>query len=173
MSSFVQNLELSIKRGLILQAYLAIWFCALVFLSDAILQEDGVPYIGFGFAILKASALSRFMIIGQKLFPMPFIAGSSVLWLVLRRSLVDTGFVLLLSYIFFGIEGLIHHKGFFETLQNFCKGNWEHVAALTLCYWLIILPYLAYCGLKSAMGAQRLYAYLMGMEDQKNHAAIK
>ena len=168
MGTFLQGLETGIKRGLILQAYLAVWFCALVFLSDAILQEDGVPYIGFGFAILKASALSRFMMIGQKLFPLPFVTGSSVLWLVFRRSLIDTSFVLFLSYVFYGIEGVIHHKDFFETLQNFCKGNWEHVAALTLCYWLIILPYLAYCGLKKAMGAQRLYAYLMGIEDQKN-----
>lgn len=168
MGAFIQALETGIKRGLILQAYLAVWFCALVFLSDAILQEDGVPYIGFGFAILKASALSRFMMIGQKLFPLSFVTGSSVLWLVLRRSLIDTGFVLLLSYIFFGIQGVIHHKDFFETLQNFCRGNWEHVAALTLCYWLIILPYLAYCGLKRAMGAERLYSYLMGMEHQKD-----
>ena len=168
MGAFLQSLEVGIKRGLILQIYLAVWFCALVFLSDAILQEDGVPYIGFGFAILKASALSRFMMIGQKLFPLPFVAGSSVLWLVFRRSLIDTSFVLFLSYVFYGIEGVIHHKGFIETLQNFCGGNWEHVAALTLCYWLIILPYLVYCGLKSAMGAQRLYAYLMGMEDQRN-----
>lgn len=168
MGTFLQGLETGIKRGLILQTYLAVWFCALVFLSDAILQEDGVPYIGFGFAILKASALSRFMMIGQKLFPLPFVTGSSVLWLVLRRSLIDTSFALFLSYVFYGIEGVIHHKDFFETLQNFCMGNWEHVAALTLCYWLIILPYLAYCGLKRAMGAQRLYAYLMGMEDQRN-----
>lgn len=167
MNAFLEHIETTFKRGLILQAYLAVWFCALVFLSDAILQEDGVPYIGFGFAILKASALSRFMMIGQKLFPLPFISGSSVLWLVFRRSLIDTGFVLLLSYIFYGIEGVIHHKDFFETLQNFCKGNWEHVAALTLCYWLIILPYLVYCGLKRAMGAERLYGYLLGIENQK------
>lgn len=166
MRAFLQNFETTIKRGLILQIYLAVWFCALVFLSDAILQEEGVPYITYGFAILKASALSRFMLIGQKLFPLPFASGSSVLWLVFRRSLIDTGFVLLLSYVFFGIEGVIHHRDFFETLQNFCKGSWQHVIALTLCYWLIILPYLIYCGLKRAMGTERLFAYLLGAEDQ-------
>ena len=59
---------------------------------------------------------------------------------------------------------MIHHKDFFETVQNFCKGSWEHVIALSLCYWLIILPYLIYCGLKKAMGAEQLYAYLLGVE---------
>jgi hypothetical protein len=167
MSPFLQNLEATFKRGLILQAYLAVWFCALIFLSDSILQEDGVPYLSFGFAILKASALSRFMLIGQKLFPLPFARGSSVLWLVFRRSLIDTGFVLLLSYIFFGIEGAIHGKGFVETLHNFCGGSVQRVVALSLCYWLIILPYLIYCGLKKAMGAESLYAYLLGVESQK------
>ncbi len=167
MTPFLQNLEATFKRGLILQAYLAVWFCALIFLSDSILQKDGVPYISFGFAILKASALSRFMLIGQKLFPLPFARGSSVLWLVFRRSLIDTGFVLFLSYIFYGVEGAIHGKGFYETLQNFCGGSLQHVIALTLCYWLIVLPYQVYCGLKRAMGADSLYTYLLGVENQK------
>ena len=161
-------IELTLKRGLILNAYLAAWFCALTFLSDAILHEDGVPYITYGFAILKASALSKFMLVGQKLFPIAFRPGSSVLWHVLRRSIIDTSFVLVVSYLFAGLEGFIHHKGFIESLQNFCKGNLEHVAALTLCYWLIILPYLAYCGLKCAMGAERLYAYLIGVANRTN-----
>lgn len=160
--SALQAVEGAVKKGLILNAYLAAWFCALVFLSDAILQEDGVPYIGYGFAILKASALSKFMLIGQKAFPISFEKGSSVLWLVFRRSIVDTAFVLLISYLFAGVEGFFHHKGFIESFQNFCKGNLEHVAALTLCYWLIILPYLAYCGLKRAMGEEILFTYLMG-----------
>lgn len=162
-----EKIEAAIKKGLILQVYLAVWFCALVFLSDAILEQVGVPYFTYGFAILKASALSRFMLVGQKLFPLPFARGSSVLWLVFRRSLIDTAFVLALSYLFYGLEGMIHHKDFFETLQNFCKGSWEHVIALSLCYWLIILPYLIYCGLKKAMGAESLYAYLLGVESQK------
>ena len=160
----LEKVEAAIKKGLILQIYLAIWFCALVFLSDAILEQAGVPYFTYGFAILKASALSRFMLVGQKLFPLPFARGSSVLWLVFRRSLIDTAFVLALSYLFYGLEGMIHHKDFFETVQNFCKGSWEHVIALSLCYWLIILPYLIYCGLKKAMGAEQLYAYLLGVE---------
>lgn len=160
----LEKVEAAIKKGLILQIYLAVWFCALVFLSDAILEQAGVPYFTYGFAILKASALSRFMLVGQKLFPLPFARGSSVLWLVFRRSLIDTAFVLVLSYLFYGLEGMIHHKDFFETVQNFCKGSWEHVIALSLCYWLIILPYLIYCGLKKAMGAEQLYAYLLGVE---------
>ena len=168
MSAISPAIELTLKRGLILNAYLAAWFCALTFLSDAILHQDGVPYITYGFAILKASALSKFMLVGQKLFPLTFRSGSSVLWLVFRRSLIDTGFVLAVSYLFAGLEGFIHHKGFIESLQAFCKGSLEHVAALTLCYWLIILPYLAYCGLKQAMGAERLYAYLMGVESRNN-----
>ena len=158
----ITAIEGAVKKGLILQIYLAVWFCALVFLSDAILQTDGVPYIGYGFAILKASALSRFMLIGQKLFPLEFIKGSSALWLLFRRSVIDTSFVLVVSFLFAGVEGFIHSKGFIESLRNFGGGNIEHIAALTLCYWLIILPYLAYCSLKRAMGAELLEAYLLG-----------
>jgi hypothetical protein len=155
-------IEDAVKRGLILQIYLAVWFCALVFLSDAILQEDSAPYIGFGFAILKASASGRFMLIGQKLFPLNFVKGSSALWLLFRRSIIDTSFVLSVSFLFTGLEGFIHGKGFIESLRNFGQGSIEHIAALTLCYWLIILPYLAYCLLKRAIGAELLEAYLLG-----------
>lgn len=162
-------IEGAVKKGLILNAYLAAWFCALVFLSDAILEQDGVPYFSYGFAILKASALSKFMLVGQKVFPLEFSKGSSVLWLVFKRSIIDTSFVLAVSYLFAGLEGFVHHKGFIESLQNFCKGSLEHVAALTLCYWLIILPYLAYCGLKKAMGAELLYSYLMGVSNRDSN----
>ena len=160
--------EGTVKKGLILNVYLAAWFCALVFLSDAILEQDGVPFFGYGFAILKASALSKFMLIGQKVFPLEFNKGSSVLWLVFRRSIIDCAFVLALSYLFAGIEGFIHHRGFVESLQNFCKGSLEHVAALTLCYWLIILPYLIYCGLKTAMGERLLFSYLLGVNSSES-----
>ena len=74
------------------------------------------------------------MLIRQKLFPLQFNKGSPVLWLIGRHSLIDTSFVLAVSYIFAGAEGFFHHKGFIEPLQNFCQGNIEHVAALTLCY---------------------------------------
>ena len=35
----LEKVEAAIKKGLILQIYLAVWFCALVFLSDAILEQ--------------------------------------------------------------------------------------------------------------------------------------
>lgn len=161
----LQNIEGALKKGLILNAYLAAWFLAIEFLNNAILQQHGVAYLGYGFAILKASASAKFMLVGQKLLPLEFKKGSSVLWLTFRRSLIDTGFVLALSYVFAGLEGFFHHKGFIESMQNFCSGNLDHVAALIVCYWLIILPYLAYCGLKRAMGAELLEAYLLGTKD--------
>lgn len=159
---FLSKLAGNVGKSLILNAYLSAWFCALVFLSDAILQEHGVPYISFGFAIAKASLLSKFMMIGEHAIPLKFNERSSVLWLMLRSSIIYTSFVLVLSSIFVGIEGYFHHKGFVESLQNFYQGNLEHLAALTLCYWLIILPYLAYCALKSIIGANVFDAYLLG-----------
>lgn len=149
-----------IIRTLLLTTYLAAWFCALVFLSDSILEIDGVPYIGFGMAIIKAAVTAKFMIMGLEIFPLPINKSSSLVFGVLKRSIVYVVVVVALSYLFAGIEGYFHHEGFVEPMRHFAGGNLKHLIALTITYWLIILPYLAYYGLEEVIGQERMHELL-------------
>jgi hypothetical protein len=151
-----------VVKALILTIYLASWFCALVFLSNSILEIDGIPYVGFGVAILKAAVSAKFMMMGLELFPLPINKGSSLIFGVLRRSIVYVIVVVALSYLFSGIEGYFHHKGFVESLDEFAKGSIKHLMALAITYWLIIVPYLAFSAFKEMIGEDKMREYLLG-----------
>lgn len=147
---------------LILTIYLASWFCALVFLSNSILEIDGVPYIGFGMAILKAAVAAKFMVMGLEIFPLPINHGAPLLHGILKRSIVYVVVVVGLSYLFAGIEGYFHHKGFMDSLHDFAGGSLKHLIALAIMYWLIVLPYLAFIAFRDAIGVDKMREYLLG-----------
>lgn len=167
VSSVVQKL-VKIKgvmiKTFILTVYLASWFCALVFLSNSILEIDGVPYIGFGMAIIKAAVVAKFMVMGLEMFPLPLEKSSSLIFGILRRSIVYVIVVIALSYLFAGIEGYFHHKEFLESLYSFAGGSLRKLSALAIMYWLIVLPYLAFKGFEEVIGEDQMRAYLHGLK---------
>lgn len=149
-------------KAFILTSYLGAWFCALVFLSNSILEIDDIPYIGFGVAIVKAAVSAKFMIMGLELFPLPINKGSSLIFGVLRRSVVYVLVVVALSYLFSGIEGYFHHKGFMDSLHEFAGGSFRRLLALSITYWLIIVPYLAFTAFEELIGEEQMRKYLLG-----------
>jgi hypothetical protein len=70
--------------------------------------------------------------------------------------------VLIFSYLFAGIEGLFRHHGFIDSMRSFCDADVGRILALTLIYWLIVLPYIAYRALEEAIGQKKLHSYLAG-----------
>lgn len=154
-----------IFRTFLLTVYLAAWFCALVFLSNSILEVEGIPYVGFGIAIIKAAVTAKFMIMGLEMFPLPINKGSSLVFGVLKRSIVYVVVVVALSYLFAGIEGYFHHEGFVEPLHHFAGGSFKHILALAITYWLIILPYLAYYSLEEVIDKQQMHQLLSGLNN--------
>jgi hypothetical protein len=68
----------------------------------------------------------------------------------------------LLSAIEFGLDGWIHHKGFINSLANFGNGDPIHLLALSVMYWLIVLPYLTFMSLSSVISAQEIKKIFLG-----------
>ena len=157
-----------VVRTFLLTVYLAAWFCALVFLSNSILEIEGIPYIGFGIAIVKAAVTAKFMVMGLEIFPLPINKGSSLVFGILRRSIVYVIVVVGLSYLFAGIEGYFHHEGFIEPIRHFAGGSVKHLIALTITYWLIVLPYLAYFALEEVIGQKQMHDLLHGLNKPAN-----
>ena len=151
-----------IKKIFILFIYFAIWFSALAFLSYSILSKDGIPYAPLSLALIKALLCAKFMLLGQAIYPMESKAKKPLIWQILPRSFVYLLVVLLLSAIEFGLDGWIHHKGFINSLANFGNGDPIHLLALSVMYWLIVLPYLTFMSLSSVIGAQEIKKIFLG-----------
>ena len=156
------NWKSTLKQGLILTVYMAVWFCAFIFYDKDALNIQGSPTVSYGFAILKALTLSKFLLAAHALSPVAYKQGSSLYLLIAVRTIFNAVVVLMFSYLFVGIEGLFKHQGFVDAMRSYCDGDAQRILALTLMYGLIVLPYVAYRTLGEAMGDENLHSYLAG-----------
>ena len=151
-----------LRQGLILTIYMAVWFCAFIFYDKEALNIQDASTVSYGFAILKALLLSKFMLVAEIVIPITLKPGKSLYRLIAVRTFFDAVVVLIFSYVFAGIEGLHRHQGFIDSMRSFCHGDVERISALFLMYWFLMLPYVAYRVLGKAMGQENLQSYLDG-----------
>jgi hypothetical protein len=147
-----------LKKTLILTLYLAAWLCTLNFYNHAVLHLDVSPYGGYTAGIILAGILAKFIIFEQTVFPITFKEGSSLYGLIFRRTTQDTMVALFLRYIFAGIEGLFNHQGFVESMQSLGGGDFIHILAIWMLFWLVIMPYMVYRCLCIAVGVEKIHA---------------
>jgi hypothetical protein len=80
---------------------------------------------------------------------------------VIIRTTIDSIFVLISRVFSAGLEGALHHRGFVESMLDFCQGDVLHILSLFCMYWLIVLPYVAHCLLQHIAGEQGVQSFLM------------
>lgn len=150
------------KKTLILTLYLAVWFCAVNFYDVAVLHAGALPHITYLYAIFLAGILAKFMIAGQEIAPLKVKDGSSLYWLIIRRTTIDTMVALFLRYIFAGIEGLFNNHNFIESMRSFGGGDFKHILAIWILFWLIIMPYMVIRSLCNEVGAKKIHLIFAG-----------
>jgi len=151
-----------IIQAALLTLYFAAWFCAIAFFTFAVLREEAIPITPFGLAIIKAALCAKFMMIGKAIFPLRVDANRGLIKSIFWHSIVYLGIVIALSLAESGIDGLLHHKSFLESVSSFGHGDPIYIAALSMMYWLIIWPYLIVLGLNQSMGNKAVHAILFG-----------
>lgn len=150
------------KKTLILTLYLAVWFCAINFYSVVVLHAGALPHITYLYSIFLAGILAKFMIAEEEIAPLKVKDGSSLYWLIISRTTIDTMFALFFRYIFAGIEGFFNHQGFIESVSSFGGGDFKHILAIWILFWLIILPYMVIRCLCIAVGAEKIHLIFAG-----------
>jgi hypothetical protein len=80
---------------------------------------------------------------------------------VIIRTTVDSIFVMVSRIFSAGLEGTLHHRSFIQSMLDFCQGDVLHILSLLCMYWLIMLPYVAYCLLQHIAGEQGVQSFLM------------
>jgi len=130
------------KKAFYLTLYFGFWFSALTLLNHEILKQNGLPYVHWGLAWIKAGLCAKFMLIGQAIYPMQHSRGSDLWHIVLPRSFVYLAVVFVLSVAEELVVGLIHGETAMVAIQHFANGTPAYAFALAWVYWLILVPYL-------------------------------
>ncbi len=146
------------KKTFFLTLYLVVWFCALNFYSVAVLHAGALPHVNYIYAIFSAGILAKFMIFEQQIAPLVHREGSSLYWLIIRRTTIDTMVALFLRYVFVGIEGVFNGQGFIESMSSLGGNDFMHILAIWILFWLIIMPYMVYRCLCLALGPKKVHA---------------
>jgi hypothetical protein len=152
------------KNRAVLIVYFSLWFCALTFYSEAALHLHSSQVIGYGFAILQAVMLSKFLLIPEGLLPYGLISKRTekpalYLAIIIRTTFVSVA-ALCIRYLVVGLEGLFKGNGFIESIITFSQGDIKHILATLCMYWLIVLPYMCYRFLIYLAGDKDLVAFL-------------
>ena len=150
-----------LQKWLILASYFALWFSALTFYNEAALHLESSRVIGYGVALIQALLLSKFLVTAEYFQPVGSLYKSNIYFAVIIRTTIDSIFVLIFRIFSAGLEGALHHRGFVESMLDFCQGDVLHILSLFCMYWLIVLPYVAYCLLRHIAGEQGMQSFLM------------
>jgi hypothetical protein len=151
------------RRASFLLLYLITWFLSLAFLSNEVFKGSNGLHIGYGFALVKALLVTKFMILSQNLFPFARIRKKKLFAIIALRSIVYAFFVLFLTILEKGLENFIASHSFLGPMINFCIQKPLHILAWTVIYWLITVPYLTIEGLKDILGKELIYKALFKM----------
>jgi hypothetical protein len=169
----VSKIENEAKKAFALSIYFSVWFCAISFLAATITNKYPIPLAIFGFAIIKGALSAKFLLISEAAFPIKINKSKGLIRSLLLQSFIYVGIVLCLNYLEAGVNGLIHGRDFWDSLNDFGKADPLRVAAMCIVYWLIVCPYLALSGLKIALGTNATLAILFGHQSEPHEPSSK
>ena len=149
-----------LRHFLSIAAYLYVCFGALILLKSAILHGHGFEPTPWGFALVKAALLAKFMMLGQALRLDRRFGARPLIWPILHRSVVFLALLVALSVAEHVAAGLFGGRGVMESVREMAGGSALEAAATVLVLLLILLPYFAFRVLAEALGHDRLMRML-------------
>jgi hypothetical protein len=121
--------------------YLYISFAAVIFYRDAVLRAEGIAYAAYGFALVKALVMAKFMVLGQAARLGERLRGQRLFVTVLWRTSVFMLLLVVLSMIEEAVVGAVHGRGAVESIRAMADGNLREKIANAFLLWVILLPY--------------------------------
>jgi hypothetical protein len=124
-------------------AYLYISFAAVIFYRDAVLQAEGIAFGAYGFALVKALVLAKFMVLGHAARLGERLRGRRLFVNVLYRASLFMALLVAFSMVEEAVVGLLHGHGAAEAIRAMADGSLREKFAYAILLWVILLPYFA------------------------------
>ena len=140
-----------VRQFAAIAAYLFVCFGALILMKSAILRGHGFDPVPWGFAVLKAALLAKFMLVGHALRLGERFRARPLIWSILYRSVVFLALIGL-SVLEHGLLALLHGRALGPALREIGGGTALEAAATALVLLLVLLPYFGFRALAEALG---------------------
>lgn len=144
------------KEYAVIVAFLFVCFGAITLLKAAVLKDAGIGTAPWGFAIIRALILGKFMLIGHELRLGEELAGMPLIYPTLYRSFVFVVFLLALLVVEEAVRGLLRGESVAAALGAIFVIRLNEILATTLVMYIALLPYFAVRQIAGALGQGRL-----------------
>lgn len=138
--------------------YLYLSLGALILLKLAILHDQGIEFVPWGIAAIKAALLAKFIMLGNIADVSRRFASRPLIWPTIIKAASLLVVLIVLTITEEAIVGLVHHRAVADSLSELASGKLAEAIASILILLLILIPYCAWDVLGKALGEGRLAA---------------
>jgi hypothetical protein len=157
----LQRLRRELSEYLIISAYLYVCFGSLTLYKAAVLHSEGIAYAPFGFAIVKALILGKFVLLLHALKVGERNGGAGVLFVdILKKSVLFLVFLIALTVVEEIIAGYFHGRTILVVLRDLGGGTLQQAFALSLLMLIILIPYFTFRVIAVRLGEGVLWRLL-------------
>ena len=149
------------KRFAVLSIYL--WALLMVFEihKSLVLRAAGSDFgYRFGFALVKALILAKFLLIAERLHVPKPIKEKALVYSILFKAVLCSAILVSLDILEEVILGKFHGKSFAQSLPAIIGDNFRGLLLLTIIGFVVLIPLFAFTELGSALGEDELYRIL-------------
>jgi hypothetical protein len=150
-----------LKQYVAVSLYLYVCFGAILLYRAAVLHAQGIDYLPYGVAAIKALILGKFMLVGHALRMGEHRTGTPLIYPILHKSLLFLALLVVLDLLEEVIAGAMHERSVVESLADFGGGTWLQIGATCLLMFLILVPYFAYREVANSLGEDTLKRMLL------------
>jgi hypothetical protein len=127
-----------------------------ILMKAAVLHDQGVNFVPWVIATVKAALLAKFMLLGRAMKLGERYTGRSLIWPTLHKAFAFLVLLVVLVIIEEVVVGLFHHQSVAASLGELFGAKLYETLAGILILLLVLIPYLAFHVLHEALGEGRL-----------------
>jgi hypothetical protein len=144
------------KELAILTVYLYITIGVVILYKTAVLHGQGISFVPWGIAVVKALLLAKFMLLGRAMGVGERYTDRPLIWPTLYKAFALLVLLVVLTIVEEVVVGLIHHQSIAASLGELFGPRLEETMASILILLLVLVPYCAIGVLSEALGEGRL-----------------
>jgi hypothetical protein len=152
---FKQKAGRELKELVIIFAYLAFFFCALITYTSLELRKYEINYLSYSFAIINALVIAKVILIGDMVGLGKRVETRPLYQSVLLKSILFSLLVLAFHFLEEFVKRLIHHQPF-GTVWH--ETHWDELIARSIIIFLTFIPLFAFTELRRVLGEDKIYA---------------
>ena len=145
-----------LKEFAILTTFLYVTIGAVIMLKTAVLHAQGVNFVPWGIAIIKAAVLAKFMMLGDAMKIGERYTTQPLIWPTLHKAVGFAVLLLVMTIIEESIVGLFHGRSIADSLEELFGRRLEETLADIVIMLMVLVPYFAFRVLGEALGQGRL-----------------